>query len=292
MASLALQMGTGSVLLGLAGLPCAAGAQMSLPAGLRAEADFSSSLGFSSSLDGERVADGTATPDLPEAPSPQSTGKVVSPGAQGQTATARAPQTKRIFGLIPNFRAVSTDEKLPPQTVKDKFTTTTQESFDYSSIVIPAVISAYSLGLNSDPEFGSGGVGYGRYLWHSVVDQTSENYWVGFILPVLTHEDTRYYTLGRGSNWKRTKYAVTRVLVTRSDSGKEVFNISEVGGAAIAAAVSNAYYPSPERTFGNTAKQIGTNVGVDGIALLFKEFWPDVNQALFHGTKDQPPPIK
>jgi hypothetical protein len=34
-------------------------------------------------------------------------------------AQQRAPQTRRILGIIPNFRSISSDEKLPPQSVKD-----------------------------------------------------------------------------------------------------------------------------------------------------------------------------
>jgi len=159
-----------------------------------------------------------ATPaDPPSAPAPQS-----------QSSVDRLPQTKRILGIIPNFRSVSTDERLPPQTIKEKFMDATQDSFDYSSVCIPAVIAAESQASDAYPEFGSGAIAYGRYFWRSAVDQTDENYMVEFVVPVLTREDTRYYTLGRGGFLKRTGYALSRAVVTRSDSGKEVFNMSEV----------------------------------------------------------------
>ena len=85
----------------------------------------------------------------------------------------RDPQTKRIMGLIPNFRSVSTDEKLPPMTVKEKFLTATDDSFDYSSVFIPAMLAGVSMARKATPEFGQGAVGYGRYFWHSALDQTS-----------------------------------------------------------------------------------------------------------------------
>jgi hypothetical protein len=44
-------------------------------------------------------------------------------------------QTKRIFGIIPNFRAVSVDTHLPPQTPKEKFVGFAKDSFDYSSFI-------------------------------------------------------------------------------------------------------------------------------------------------------------
>ena len=201
----------------------------------------------------------------------------------------RIPQTRRILGIIPNFRAISTDEKLPPQSVKEKFITASEDSFDYSSIVIPALLAGYSLGTNATPEFGHGGVGYGRYLWHAAVDQTSENYMVEFFVPVATHEDTRYYTMGRGGFMKRAGYSLSRVIITRSDSGREVFNLSEVVGAGASAGLSSLYYPSQERSLGNTGKEWGLDVGIDAAADVVKEFWPDINHWLFHATKPTSP---
>jgi len=202
-----------------------------------------------------------------------------------QAAVQRQPQTKRILGVIPNFRAVSTDDKLPPQTIKDKFVDATQDSFDYSSVLLPGVIAAYSMATDATPEFHQGAAGYARYLWHAAADQTIENYMVEFVTPVITKEDTRYYTLGRGGFLKRTGYALSRAVITRSDSGKEEFNLSEVVGAGAAAGLSNLYYPSGERTLSKTAGQWGLDVGIDGAAFVFREFWPDVNHALFHAAK-------
>ncbi|HEY0263586.1 MAG TPA: hypothetical protein VGC07_03600 [Granulicella sp.] len=205
-----------------------------------------------------------------------------------QAADASVPpqsqdgQTKRILGVIPNFRSVNADAKLPPQTVKEKFVTASEDTFDYSAFLLPAAIAGYSQLTNSTPEFGTGPVAYGRYYWHSFVDQTVENYAVEFLVPVIAHEDTRYYTLGHGGFWKRTEYSLSRVVVTRSDSGKRVFNAGEVVGAGMAAGLSNLYYPSPERTFGNTAGKWGQSVGIDAAVFVFKEFWPDINHKLFH----------
>ncbi len=217
------------------------------------------------------IAYSTSTVDLPPAPAPQTASSAA--GDQPQ-------QTKRILGIVPNFRAVSTTDKLPAQTVKDKFVTASQDSFDYSAIVLPAVVAAYNLGTNQTPEFGHGGVGYGRYLWHAAVDQTSENYFVEFIVPAATHQDTRFYTLREGSGWHKAGYALTRVVVTRADDGHETFNTSEVLGSGMASALSNAYYPSRERTFGNTGRQWGLDIGIDAATFVFKEFWPDINHVI------------
>jgi hypothetical protein len=212
---------------------------------------------------------------LPDSPTPQTT-----PAAEHTDQ-----QTSRILGILPNFRAVSANQHLPPQSVKEKFVTASEDSFDYSSLFIPLALAGYNELRTNTPEFGGGGVGYGRYLWHSAVDQTSENYFVEFIVPSITREDTRFYTLGSGGFWHRTGYALSRAVVTRSDAGKPTFNASEIIGAGAAAGISNLYYPSHERTVGNTVQNWGIDVAIDAASFVLKEFWPDINHALFHGEK-------
>src|ERR1035441_8191938 len=89
---------------------------------------------------GDSVSAGSAS-DLPDSPQAQT----ANPGAAEEKP---ALQTKRILGIIPNFRAVSTDQKLPPQTVKEKFVDATEDSFDYSSVFIPLVLAGYSMESN------------------------------------------------------------------------------------------------------------------------------------------------
>ena len=231
---------------------------------------------YSATLDLTDSAAGTpGQSQLPDSPTPQN----VPPNSD------RQPQTKRILGIIPNFRAVSTDEKLPPQSVKDKFVTASEDSFDYSSLIIPGLLAGRAMASKETPEFHQGAAGYARYYWHSFVDQTSENYMVEFVVPSITHQDTRLYTLGRGGFFKRTGYALSRVVITRSDSGEHVFNYSEIVGSGASAGLSNLYYPSAERGMGNTGKQWGTDIGIDAATFVLKEFWPDINHRLFHGEK-------
>jgi hypothetical protein len=78
----------------------------------------------------------------------------------------------------------------------------------------------------------------------------------------------------------RVAYAASRSIVTRSDSGRPQFNISEIGGNALAAA--NAYYPSAERTVTATLSRWGMQVMWDTLSNELKEFWPDVSRKL-HG---------
>jgi hypothetical protein len=227
---------------------------------------------------------------LPENPDPSLEAEQSPPAPVGSPAQAaneqeqstQGKQTKRILYIVPNFRAVSANSHLPPQSVKEKFITATEDSFDYSSFIFVGLQAGLGQIGNSYPEFGNGTVGYGRYYWHTLADSTDENLWVEFVIPSLFHQDTRYYTLGHGGFGKRLVYAVTRIAITRNDGGKETFNVSEIAGAGVAAGISNFYYPAQERTEVKSYQRWVTNVSIDGGVFIFKEFWPDINNKFFH----------
>jgi hypothetical protein len=197
-------------------------------------------------------------------------------------------QTKRILGVMPNFRSVSVNTYLPAQSPKEKFMGFAEDSFDYSSFVFIGILSGVSQLQGATPEFHTGAPAYARYYWHNYADQTDENLWVDFLLPVALHQDARFYTMGRGTAdkhngvLKRTGYAFTRLLVTRTDSGGSAFNFSEVAGSGAAAGISNLYYPSSDRGWTKTGQRWALNAGLDGLTIIFKEFWPDINHAIFH----------
>jgi len=207
---------------------------------------------------------------------------IAKDGAPAGQVPHGGKQTKRILYVIPNFRAVSVDEKLPPQTIKDKFVTGTLDSFDYSAFIFVAIQASIAQAHNATPEFHQGAAGYGRYYWHTYADYVDENLWVEFLLPTALHQDSRYYTLGRGGFAKRLGYSLSRAAITRNDSGHESFNASEIFGAGAAAGISSLYYPSQERTFSKTYQLWLTNIAIDAGSNLFKEFWPDINNSIFH----------
>ena len=247
-----------------------------------------------------QIAASVTAPELPDAPgwsssqTPQSSPE--KPESPAQKTAAQDPaalpppasdangahQTKRILGIVPNYRSVSADQHLPPQSPKDKFVAAGHDSFDYGSFVLAAVQAGISIEGNSYPEFGKGVVGYGRYYWRTLLDTADENFMVGGVLPVVLHQDSRFYTLGHGSIPHRMLYASTRVLITRQDNGSEAPNFSEIIGAGAASGISSTYYPERYRTWTKVGQKWLTSVLIDGANFTFKEFWPDINKRLFH----------
>lgn len=217
-----------------------------------------------------------------------------TPASSSQTNLPEAPegtiidknlpvlkQSPRIMGVLPNFTAVNSNTQLPRLTTRQKFVLAMHDSTDYSSFLLAGALAAKGLQSNATPQLGSGATGFGRYYWRELADQTSGTFFTEAILPTLTHEDPRYYTYGKDGFWRRSFYAISRTFITKNDAGGEEFNISEIGGNAAEAGLSNLYYPSEERGFNKTAKNFATQTAITAGANVLKEFWPDIRKNVF-----------
>jgi hypothetical protein len=185
----------------------------------------------------------------------------------------------RLFYALPNFLTLENAGQVPPLTVGQKFKVVARGSFDYIQIPWYAALAGISQAENSEPGYGQGAEGYGKRFGSAFADGTIENFMTGAVLPSLLRQDPRFFQQSEGTFWHRTGYAVSRIFITRSDSGHQQFNFSEVFGSAAAAAISTySYHPSADRTLSNTASVWGTQVGYDTITYVVKEFWPDIRR--------------
>jgi hypothetical protein len=85
----------------------------------------------------------------------------------------------------------------------------------------------------------------------------------------------------KGGFLRRFAYAATRLVITKTDSGRTTINFSEILGNGMEAGIADAYYPAQDRTAWKTVDNWGTQIGADGIANIVKEFWPDIRRKLF-----------
>jgi hypothetical protein len=230
----------------------------------------------SGSGEGSATQPEAATQSKPETPVP--TSALLPTRIERKTDTPEGQQTKRMFGVIPNFSAVSAHTEVPTLTTGGKFWLATQDSVDYSSFIWAGIQAGQSMALKSYPELGHGAAGYSRYYWRAFADQASGSYFTEAIVPALTHEDPRYYTLGYGGFFRRAEYALSRVVLTRKDSGSTTFNYSEIVGNGLEAGLANLYYPPQERSLHNTAVNWGSQLEGAALNNLFREFWPDIRR--------------
>jgi len=121
--------------------------------------------------------------------------------------------------------------------------------------------------------------GYAKRLGTTYGDFAIENMMTEGVFPTLLHQDPRYFRRREGTGRSRLAYAMSRLFITRGDSGKNQFNFSEIAGAGTSLAISNAYYPD-SRTVGNNLSRYGVQLGFDAASNVLKEFWPDLKRKL------------
>lgn len=213
------------------------------------------------------------------------------PPVQAAAQTTQPPATgepdKRVFGVLPNYRTAEDTGLYTPITPKQKMIIATKDTVDYPLFLLGAGLAGIAQITNEHPAFGQGVAGFFHRDATAYADQASGNYMTEGILPVLFHEDPRYFrrTSARGGIWSRTYYAATRILVTKTDSGATTFNYAEVVGNSISAALGNAYYPGETHLLDNVSR-LGVALGTDAVSQVLKEFWPDVKRKYFSRHKD------
>jgi hypothetical protein len=144
-------------------------------------------------------------------------------------------------------------------------------------LVLAGATAGINQATNRNPAWGQGGKAFAKRFGAAYADQAISNYMTDAILPSILHQDPRYYRLGEGSFSRRTRYALTRILRTRTDSGAMAWNYSEVGGTVIAAGIGAAYYPEQQRNAGNVFGRFGLQIATDAGFNLLKEFWPEIS---------------
>jgi hypothetical protein len=203
-----------------------------------------------------------------------------------QSAKAPLPGTpghpdKRIFGVLPNYRTAIVESHYVPLTNRQKMYIAYKDTTDYPTYFVSAAFAGLNQLDDSNPSFGQGMQGYGKRFGAEVIDQALGNMLTEGILPVWLHEDPRYFQMSEGTKTHRTFYAMSRIFVTKNDSGKSGFNYSEILGNAGATAFSNIYYRDNRDAADNLEKFI-TQTGTDMISNVLKEFWPDIKRRYWH----------
>jgi hypothetical protein len=169
---------------------------------------------------------------------------------------------------------------LPPPSDSEKW------NFFVSETVTPLTLAAGGLDATVSQWTHSAPL-YGKHFWRkdaflkrfgaTLGDNVSENFFSDFVLASAFHEDTRYVRKGHSRGmWSRVGYALSRAVITRTDSGAATFNWANVVGCAMSAGLSNAYYPPVSRTASVGAVNWGTSVAGAGLSNLMPEFGSDV----------------
>jgi hypothetical protein len=199
---------------------------------------------------------------------------------------------KRIMGLIPNFQTTNGAAAAEPGlTPKKKFMLATHNAFDVSAHLGNLFQTGVGQLADSQPHYGEGWAGVGKRFSALERDQITGSYLNYAILPIVFHEDPRYFRRGHGSAPARIGYAISRAVIARRDAGGWTFNKSQVLGSFIAGGISTTYYPSQDRNLEGVALNCAVGLVYKGGFNLLSEYYPDLLTLMHHRRKLSPEPI-
>ncbi len=186
-------------------------------------------------------------------------------------------QTKRVFRMPSTTVNAPPGTNICPLTASQKFAVWLRRSYSPANLLAAGFNAAVWQATDTNPRgYGQGWDAYGARFGASLADAEATRFFQSFLLPVMVKEDPRYFRKGGGGAGARLEYAVSRVLVGRTDRGQPTFNFSAVGGAFAAAALSNTYLPDVDRNIGRTLASGGLSLASTAGWNLLSEFGPDL----------------
>lgn len=158
---------------------------------------------------------------------------------------------------------------------REKFGSFVHHAYSPYTFAGAAYDATWAQVLGDPSEYGGGMQGWGKRLGAAVACTETRSFFSTFLFPTLMHQDPRYFAMYDGPVVKRGFHALSRVLVTRDDSGNNVFNSSGLLGIAFTESLSMAWTPEGRRSSGETfTRMLGAMQG-DATSYLLREFTPD-----------------
>jgi hypothetical protein len=190
-------------------------------------------------------------------------------------AQLKKQEKQRVFAVMATFNTTANKDAVP-LSASEKY----QLFFKSATDPWPFVLTAFGAGIdqaeNSFPEYGQGVQGYAKRYGAAYTDYFTGNLLGNAVLASWWKEDPRYFQKGTGSFTSRFLWAASGTVWCKRDNGSWGPNYANVMGNLMGAAVSNLYYPAPERTVGDTLSRGFTVTAQAIIGSEIIEFWPDM----------------
>lgn len=176
-------------------------------------------------------------------------------------------------------------ENVCPMTVGQKGQLWLRHTYSPINVVAAAGSAGIWQATESSHEgYGQGWNAYASRFGAAMANRESSDFLRTFVLSSALHMDPRYFRQGEGGFGSRFGYAISRVLVGRTDRGHNTFNAPEILGSVGSAGLSNLYYPRSNQTAGRTLGSAALNIGADAGWNVLKEFGPELRR-MFGGKK-------
>ncbi len=210
--------------------------------------------------------------DLPDAPAAKQQSQPQKHGNPFNT-TIEVLGRKSIF-----FPSIATSAG--PLSSKQKFELFAGESVAPSRFLGSAAGAAIGQAQNSLEGYGQGWGGYGKRFGSSMATAASTNFFGTYLISSMLHRDPRYFVTLHGGVGHRVGYALSRIVVARTDEGKNAANWAGMLGPLLAESLANSYLPVKEQTAGRTFQRYGIRIGLNTASNTLREYWPSIFRSL------------
>ncbi len=184
---------------------------------------------------------------------------------------------QRVLGIIPAFNSSNT-QNAAPLTPSQKFRLAFKSTTDPFTFLAAAVDAGINQLQDDYHGYGQGVAGYSKRFGASYADTFDGTILGNALLPVLFHQDPRYFRKGTGSAKSRIWYAMISTVRCKGDNGRWQPSYSNILGNFAAGTISNLYYPESDRGAGLTVQRALTVSAEGAIGAAFFEFWPDISR--------------
>jgi hypothetical protein len=211
---------------------------------------------------------GSGTTALPDSPQPKQ---------QGAPSSSPAT-TSRFIGYVSNKSIVFPDIATSPGplSVGKKFELFVDQGISPPYILAAGISSAFNQARDVPKSYGQGWDAYGGRYGESIARASSDSFFSTFLFASIFRQDPRFFPQNHPTLWGSVKYSAERLVVTRTDSGRNTFNSSGLLGPVATEALANDYLPRSEQTGAKTGERIGTDLAWRFAGNMFKDYWPTV----------------
>jgi hypothetical protein len=199
-----------------------------------------------------------------------------SEGAQPRQETQPSSPAEVFIGYATNGSFIFPDIATSPGplTTGGKFKLFVNQSISPPYILVAAGGAAFDQARDEPKGFGQGWGAYGSRFGANMATGTSSSFFGTFVFATWLHEDPRFFPQSNPTFWRSLKHSTKRIVITRKDSGRDVFNTSGLLGPLAAEGIANAYLPSSEQTVGRTLARFGVDLAWRLAGNMFKDYWP------------------
>jgi len=180
-------------------------------------------------------------------------------------------EKQRVLGVIPNFYVSYVSDPVP-LTPAQKFQLAGHTLIDPVNLILNGVAAGVQQATDT-------------YAWGEGVEGYSKRYAAAYgnfltgtllgdaVLPILFKQDPRYFYKGAGTIRHRALYAIANAVICKGDNHHWQVNYSAILGGLASGALSNLYYPAPNRSgVGLTFEAAGFGTAISAASNLLQEF--------------------